>query len=167
LPPQGAKLTVFLYNFSSTIAGARKEVASVAESISLFCAVLKLLGSTLEKEDSARFSVTAISTVYEILDHCRKQFEAILVVVNKLKKENDGESKLGDGEERRKEEIEVNVLARVKWVFNRGEVKRMQKDLDSMKLTLGIMLQALEFRKISVEKGYVIFSIRRYVRRVL
>jgi len=32
----------------------------------------------------------------------------------------------------------------------------MQRDLDSMKLTLGIMLQALEFMKISVEKRYVL-----------
>jgi hypothetical protein len=50
----------------------------------------------------------------------------------------------------------VDILARVKWAFKRGEVRRMQRDLDSMKLTLGIMLQALEFRKISVEKRYVL-----------
>jgi hypothetical protein len=48
------------------------------------------------------------------------------------------------------------VLARIKCIFKRGEVDRMQRDLDSMKLTLGIMLQALEFRKITVEKRYVI-----------
>jgi hypothetical protein len=35
-------------------------------------------------------------------------------------------------------------------------VRRMQRDLDSMKLTLGIMLQALEFSKISVEKRYLL-----------
>jgi hypothetical protein len=51
----GAKLAVLLYSFSTTVAGAKKEVVSVAESISVFCTVLKLLGSTLEKQDSARF----------------------------------------------------------------------------------------------------------------
>jgi hypothetical protein len=68
----GAKLAVLLYKFSTTVAGAKKEVASVTESISVFCTVLKLLGSTLEKQDSARFSMNALSTVYEILGHCRK-----------------------------------------------------------------------------------------------
>jgi hypothetical protein len=53
----------------------------------------------------------------------------------------------------------VDILARVKWAFKRGEVRRMQRDLDSMKLTLGIMLQALEFRKISVEKRYVLLRL--------
>jgi hypothetical protein len=86
----GAKLAVLLYNFSTTIAGAKKEVVSVAESISVFCTVLKLLGSTLEKQDSARFSVSALSTVYEILGHCRKHFDEILAVMNKLKREREG-----------------------------------------------------------------------------
>jgi hypothetical protein len=153
----GAKLAVLLYSFSKTVAGAKKEVVSVAESISVFCTVLKLLGSTLEKQDSARFSMSALSTVYEILGHCSKQFDEILAVVNKLKREREGGRQAGDGGEgAEKVEIEVDILARVKWAFKRGEVRRMQRDLDSMKLTLGIMLQALEFRKISVEKRYVL-----------
>jgi hypothetical protein len=45
----GARLVVLLYSFSTTVAGAKKEVVSVAESVSVFCTVLKLLGSTLEK----------------------------------------------------------------------------------------------------------------------
>jgi len=153
----GAKLAVLLYNFSTTVAGAKKEVVSVAESISVFCTVLKLLGSTLEKQDSARFSVSALSTVYEILGHCRKQFDEILAVVNELKRKREGGRQAGDGVEgAEKVEIEVDVLARFKWAFRRGEVRRMQRDLDSMKLTLGIMLQALEFKKISMEKRYAL-----------
>ena len=102
-------------------------------------------------------SINALSTVYEILGHCRKQFGEILAVVNKLKREREGGRQAGDGAEgAEKVQIEVDVLARVKWAFKRGEVRRMQRDLDSMKLTLGIMLQALEFSKISVEKRYLL-----------
>ena len=152
----GAKIAIQLYNFSTIIAEAKKEVASIAESISVFCAVLKLLGSTLEKQSSTRFSTSALSTVYEILGHCRKQFDEILAVVDTLKREKEGKRQAGDsGVGTEKVGIEVDALARVKWAFKRGKVRRMQRDLDSMKLTLGIMLQALEFKKISVEKRYV------------
>jgi hypothetical protein len=137
----GAKLASTLYNFSSTMTGAKTEITSVAESISVFCTVLKLLGSTLEKQKSARFSISALSTVYDILGHCRKQFDKISVIVSKLQKERDGT-------------VNVDVMARAKWLFKRGEVMRMQKDLDSMKLTLGIMLQALEFQRKSVDQKY-------------
>jgi hypothetical protein len=76
--------------------------------------------------------------------------------VNKLQKEREVGSENGNvGQGANKVEIEVDVLARVKWAFKRAEVRRMQRDLDSMKLTLGIILQALEFRKISVDKRYV------------
>jgi hypothetical protein len=97
----GAKFAVLLCSFSTTVAGAKKEVASVAESTSVFCTVLKLLNSMLEKQDSARFSVSALSTVYEILGYCRRQFDEILSVVNKLQKEErDGGCDAENGEGR-------------------------------------------------------------------
>ncbi len=58
--------------------------------------------------------------------------------MDKLKREKEGGSQAGDsGEGAEKVEIEMDALARVKWAFKRGEVRRMQRDLDSMKLTLG------------------------------
>jgi hypothetical protein len=131
----GAKISMILYELGSTAKSAKSEVNKVAVSIATFSSVLQQLASTLEKAHSARFSISAIGTTQEILDRCQEIFDEIGEVVKDLKITKDGGKNLT--------QKSVSHVARVQWVFKRVKVLKLQAELESMKLTLTLMLVTL------------------------
>lgn len=141
----GAKISMTLYELGSTVVSAKRDVNKVAVSIATVCSVLQQLASNLEKAHSARFSISAIETTQEILDRCTELFSEIEEVVKKLEVDHQGG--------RSPKQTSIGHVARVKWVFQRVEVQRLQAELESMKLTLTLMLMTLNLaEKIRVRR---------------
>jgi hypothetical protein len=140
----GAKLSIVLFEFASTVGSAGHEVRQIGIEISLFCSVLKQLQSTLTKAKAYRYSISAIETTQEILDRCQDVFEEIDTIVNGLRKRG------GD----RSPEATRDLVARVKWTFKRSQVQLLRTTLESCKVTLHIMLSTLEFaQKIATRRS--------------
>jgi hypothetical protein len=140
----GAKLSIVLFDFASTVGLAGKEVRQIGIEISLFCSVLKQLQSTLAKAKAFRYSLGAIETIQEILDRCQEVFKEIEGIINGLRKRG--------GE--RSTEAAPDLVARVKWTFKRSQVQLLRTTLESCKVTLHIMLSTLEFaQKIATRRS--------------
>ena len=131
----GAKLSIVLFEFASTVGSAGLEVRQIGIDISLFCSVLKQLQSTLTKAKAYRYSISAIETTQEILDRCKEVFGEIEEILRSLQK----------GERDPSAEPSVDLIARVKWTFMRSKVQVLRATLESCKITLHIMLTTLEF----------------------
>jgi len=136
----GAKLAMSLYQFADTVTSARGEILSAGRDVSLFCAVLKQVPTALDRPGKARFSSTALCTISEVTDRCLEVFTEIECVLAKSKASGDGNG-----------EAAINVVGRVKWAFRRPRVLLLLGTLDSMKITLLLMLQTLELS----EKVYI------------
>lgn len=130
----GAKLSLLLFDFGSSIGSAGSQVRSIGTEISLFCAVLKQLERTLAKAKDRRYSISAIETTHEILEQCQVVFNELQTIFDSLKK-----SKLSSGE------TSMDLLGRLKWVMKRDQVRMHRATLESCKITLHIMLTTLEF----------------------
>lgn len=131
----GAKISVSLFEFASLVGFAKDEVMSVGQEVSLFCAVLSQISSVLENGNkSARFSPTALQATSEISTRCKAIFGEIDGTVKRLQKGCDGNG-----------ETKISWFGRVKWTFQRSRVQLLRGSLDSMKITLHLMLATLEF----------------------
>jgi hypothetical protein len=135
----GAKLSVLLYEFASTVASARLEVLSVGRDVALFSAVLRQVSSALENQQATRFPISAIGTTFDIVERCQGIFEEIESIVGRLKRDR------GEGSD-----ATVSFIAKVKWAFKRSRVRLLQGTLDLMKITLHIMLMTLELSENSI-----------------
>lgn len=129
----GAKLSLVLFGFASTVGSARVEVERVGTEISQFCAVLTQLRSTLKESRARKFSDDAIRTTQDILERCQKIFQEIEDIVVPLQRST-----------RNSKETSVDLVARVKWTFRRSKVQVLQKTLESSKNSLQLMLQVLD-----------------------
>jgi hypothetical protein len=130
----GAKLSLLLYEFASTVASARAEVISVGRDISLACAVLKQVASVFGNEKMARFSTTALGTTSDIVERCQDIFQEIDCIVRDLMKDRADGTKPSMG-----------FINKVIWAFKRSRVQLLQGTLDSMKITLQLMLTTLDY----------------------
>jgi hypothetical protein len=128
----GAKVSISLYDFASSVGDAGTQVWIIAIEISVFCSVLGLLKNTLAKAKSCRYSMSAIETAQEVLERCHGVFEDIDKIVSSLKNKNASA------------EPTVDFVARFKWTFKKSKVKLLRSTLESLKITLHIMLTTLD-----------------------
>jgi septation ring formation regulator EzrA len=126
----GLQLSVALFDFASTLGSAGHEIEDMGSDITLLCAVLKRVQSTLDSPRSVRLSVTAIQTTQDILNRCRKTLDDINSILKKLRK---------DGQRH------VDVLARVKWTLKRPKILMLRSSLQSCTTTLHLMLSAIDW----------------------
>ena len=144
----GAKLSIAVFDFASTIGSAGAEVRAIGTEISLFCSVLKQLERTLAKAKNRRYSISAIEATQEILDATRGVFEEIEDIVNGFQKNK-----------RRSEEQSIDLAARIKWTLGkRSKIQRHRAMLESCKITLHIMLTTLDFARKLSSRRLVIFE---------
>jgi hypothetical protein len=144
----GAKLSIILFDFASTVGSAGLEVRQIGTEIALFCSVLRQLQSTLTKAKGFRYSISAIETTQQILDQCQDIFKQIEDIVNGLRKPGTNSN-----------EPSVDLVAKVKWVFKRSKVVMLRTTLESCKITLHIMLTTLDFaQKISTRRKESLFA---------
>jgi hypothetical protein len=128
----GLQLSVGLYDFASTLGSAGREIEDMGYDITLLCAVLRRVQSTLDNPKSTRLSVTAIQTTQEIVRRCRKILDDIKGILSKLRK--DGQTQL-------------DILARVKWTWKRPKILMLRGSLQSCTTTLHLMLSAIDWAR--------------------
>jgi hypothetical protein len=145
----GAKVSLSLYQFASTVESARTDIISVGQEISLLCAVLTQISTAIDNQRLVRFTPDACHTTYEIVERCRSIFEEISEIIDGLRGKQVLEN-AEDGEGR------MRWIQRVKWVFKRTRVQMLRKSLDSMKITLHLMLTTLDFSEKIHSRPWVI-----------
>ena len=127
----GFRLSLLLNGVASEIASADQDVRNVAKGISLFSLMLKQVGKTME-EGRAIASQQAIDTATEIKDQSEKVFEEIRGMVELSHARDDYGTR------------SITVVERVKWCFRKNKVQYLLGQLESLKLSLSIMLQILQ-----------------------
>ena len=93
--------------------------------------MLKQVGKTME-EGRAIASQQAIETATEIKDQSEKVFEEIRGMVELTHARDDYGTR------------SITVVERVKWCFRKNKVQYLLGQLESLKLSLSIMLQILQ-----------------------
>lgn len=133
----GLQLSVALYDFASTLGSAGREIEDMGYDVTLLCAVLKRVQSTLDNPKSTRLSVTAIQTTRDIVGRCRKILDDIKSILSKLRK--DGQS-------------DLDIFARVKWTLKRPKVLMLRGSLQSCTTTLHLMLSAIDWARNAIRR---------------
>lgn len=140
----GTRLTFGLYDFSANVSPAAGDVTCLAKEVNLLSLVLRQVGANL-KEDGKLPSENAFDDVREILSQCRDVFGEIeqIVPVRQLQ-DGQGESPGVDNAlvVRLKDGLDWNVLSKAKTQY-------LLAHLESLKLTLSVMLQTIYTAKIS------------------
>jgi hypothetical protein len=134
----GTKLAMTLYTFGDNIKSTGREVCLVHHEISLFCAVLRHIKAALDDSRDARFSTAGLLTIHEIIERCTETFKELESILLKLQ----SESKVDGGKP------EVTFVAKVKWTFQRTRVQLLQRNIESFKNTLQLMLSTLDLSRI-------------------
>jgi hypothetical protein len=141
----GAKVSLCLYKFADGVGSAGEDVRRVAVEVSLFCSVLKQLGSTLRRAKAARYSLSALASADQILEECQRVFAEIGDITDGLQRHGPTTG-----------ETSINLASRVKWTFKRSRVSVLRSTLESMKATLHLMLTTLDFAERVASRRYAV-----------
>ena len=139
----GFRLSLILNAVGVELATADVEIQSIARGISLFSLMLKQVGMTLE-ESSSLASQSALDTTREITNQSQLVFDEIKNMVEMVQKRDE------KGHIR-----SITVAQRVKWCFKKQRVQYLLGQLESLKLSLSIMLQTLQLGKRIAGSQYV------------
>ncbi len=123
----GLALSRSLYDFAHILGSASEDIKSLATDVSLFCAVLKQVQSTLAHSKAYRLSLSALSTAQDVIDRCKIIFDDLSKAVTKLQ---GGKSK-------------PDFMVRVKWYFKEKRVLLVHEQLKTCGATLHLMLTTL------------------------
>ena len=138
----GTRLSLELYDFSAAVPSATIDVTRLAKEVNLISLVLRQAGSNL-KRDADIASVDGAQSVKEILQQFQQVFHEVesIVPLKRVQREQD-ESSL-DG---------VAVSTTHDWAWNensRLKASYLLGHLESLKLTLSVLLQCLYVAKIT------------------
>lgn len=120
------------------------EIQTIAKEISLFSLTLKQVGLLMESPDSIA-SQSAIDTAGKFSSQSRMIFTEI--------KEMEEVSQTRDEQGHLRS---VTVARRVRWCSKKHKVQYLLAQLESLKLSLSIMLQVFQLGKYIAETWYVI-----------
>ncbi|KAL8824542.1 MAG: hypothetical protein Q9191_004989, partial [Dirinaria sp. TL-2023a] len=135
----GFRLSLILNAVGVELATADVEIQSIARGISLFSLMLKQVGLTMEGAKSIA-SQSALDTAKEITSQSQLVFDEIKNMVEMVQRRDD------KGNLRT-----ITVSQRIKWCFKKQRVQYLLGQLESLKLSLSIMLQTLQLGKRIVE----------------
>lgn len=148
----GFRLSLILNAVGCEIASAGIEIHSISKGVTLFSLMLKQVGQALQASDSVHSS-EALETAQEITKECQMVFAEIQEMLDKVR------TKRGDVS------LSPSVQQRFRWCFKKGRVQYLLGQLESLKLSLLVMLQILQLGKMMVmnPKRYVphSFPLRR------
>ncbi|OQE39241.1 hypothetical protein PENCOP_c007G03532 [Penicillium coprophilum] len=128
----GFRLSLLLNAAACQLAQSRLEIHSIAKGISLFALTLKHVGQTIEGTDVDQ-SPEATEKAWEIAGQGQMIFIEIEHMLDKLKatdKDNDL--------------MRIPLQERLKWCFRKQHVTYLLAQLESLKLSLIVMLQTLQ-----------------------
>lgn len=110
--------------------------------------MLKQVGQTLQAVDSVH-SQEALDTAKEITDECTLVFDEIEGMLDRV------QSRRGDGS------TTISIQQRFKWCFKKHRVTYLLSQLESLKMSLLVMLQILQLGKM------LALTSKRYAHRLL
>jgi hypothetical protein len=108
--------------------------------------MLKQVGQALQAPDSVHSS-EALETAQEITSECQMVFDEIQEMLDKVT------SRRSDGA------LSPSIQQRFKWCFKKGRVQYLLAQLESLKMSLLVMLQILQLGKLmaATPKTYVYY----------
>jgi hypothetical protein len=131
----GFRLSVLLNVVGSEVASAGQEIYSISKAITLFSLMLKQVGQTLQAPDSIH-SHEAEQAARQITSECEQVFEEIEYMLDKVRtRRNDGS-------------FMPTTIQKFKWCFKKHKVTYLLAQLESLKLSLSVMLQILQLGKL-------------------
>jgi hypothetical protein len=141
----GFRLSVLLNVVGSEVASAGLEIHSISKGISLFSLMLKQVGQTLQAPDSIH-SHEAEQAAKQITTECQQIFEEIGNMLDKVR------TRRQDGS------WGPTAIQKFKWCFKKHKVTYLLAQLESLKLSLSVMLQILQLGKLMAAptKEYVV-----------
>ncbi|KAH0542495.1 hypothetical protein FGG08_003091 [Glutinoglossum americanum] len=135
----GAKLSMTLLEMGETVTMAREQMNAIANDILIFSSVLKQLGCALEV-NKALCSDELGGTCTAILTRCERVFKDIDAAVKARKSE-------------------IRVGTRIKWLFDKPGIRELCATLDSLNMTLMLIIQTVSLAKnmsqVSKEDPYI------------
>ncbi len=131
----GFRLSLILNAVGSEISNAECDIHSIAKGISLFSLMLKQVGKTME-EGKTVASQSAMDTAMEIRDQSQVVFDEIKNMID-----------LAQGRDEQGNLRSITIAQRLKWCFKKQKVQYLLGQLESLKLSLSIMLQILQMGK--------------------
>ncbi|KAJ6190661.1 hypothetical protein N7519_000682 [Penicillium mononematosum] len=140
----GFRLSLLLNAAACQLAQSRLEIHSIAKGISLFALALKNVGQNIEGTDVDQ-SPEATEKAWEIAGQGQMIFIEIEHMLDKLKA-TDRDSDL----------MRIPLQERLKWCFRKQHVTYLLAQLESLKLSLIVMLQILQLGNIiksNVDEG--------------
>jgi hypothetical protein len=145
----GTRLSLGLYDFSAVLPDTG-DVTNLAKEVNLLSLVLRQVGATL-KEEKQLPSDQAFDTVTQILKQCRDMFGEIeaIVPVRRLQ-EAQGSAGVDNNT------LVVQLRDGLDWnALSRSKAQYLLAHLESLKLTLSVMLQTIYTAKITAWGRYV------------
>ena len=131
----GFRLSLLLNAVGCEIASAGMEIHSISKGVTLFSLMLKQVGQTLQASTSVH-SAEALETTQEITKDCQIVFDEIKEMLDRVT------SRKGDGS------LSPSIQQRFKWCFKKGRVQYLLGQLESLKMSLLVMLQILQLGKL-------------------
>ena len=125
----GVKLSTALYNICETIESAQEQVEDIASDLSFFIIVVDELGKIFAAPKRV-YSDKLESSVLNIVQRCKHVFKKINGMIGKTA----GLQKM-------------QLRSKVAWVFREEKVRSVKASLESLKSTLGLILQTLRLVK--------------------
>lgn len=128
----GAQLSQILYDLVTTIHNAGKEIAKVANDVSLLAMVLEEVEAVI-RQDSQFYRRRLVQVVREVLDGCEGIFDDIRLFIGAQPEKMSS----------------IHFKKRICWYFQRERVRLLQAGLESLKSTLNVLLHTVQLAKIA------------------
>ena len=131
----GFRLSLVLNAVAAELTNPECDIHAIAKGISLFSLMLKQVGKAME-EGRAHTTQSALDTAMEIRDQSRVVFDEFKNMVDLAQaKDENGHIR------------SITIAQRVKYTFKKQKVQYLLGQLESLKLSLSIMLQILQMGK--------------------
>ena len=140
----GFRLSLLLNAVATEMAHADHDIRNVAKDVSLFSLMLKQVGKTIEGGKTIA-SQSAVDTATEIKEQSEKVFEEIKGMVD-----------FTQGRDEKGHVRSITRVERLKYSFKKQKVQYLLGQLESLKLSLSIMLQILQMGQTIATTRYVI-----------
>lgn len=141
----GLRLALLLNAVACQVANLGVDIHSISKGISLFSTSLKQLGQSLQAEHSVH-TTECLDTTQRIGDQARAVFEEVEDMLDKVQKA-----------EAEPNQQDVSVQQRFKSCFKKQRVTYLLAHLESLKLSLVVILQILHLGRLQEVRRYVKF----------
>ncbi|KKY18025.1 hypothetical protein UCRPC4_g05228 [Phaeomoniella chlamydospora] len=133
----GFRLSLILNAVGAEVANAGVEIHTISKGVTLFSLMLKQVGQHLQSPQSVHSS-EAIETAQTITHECQLVFDEISEMLDKVQtRKRDGTPS-------------PTIQQRFKWCFKKHRVTYLLAQLESLKMSLLVMLQILQLGKLMV-----------------